>query len=258
MPDIHDAEFVETVHAETSALALPEPAKASLGLFRTDDPSQVIIEAAKVATSLKDVLDKCKLIQNIQGKEHVKVEGWLTLASMLNLSPVNEWTRKTEDPDGWEAACVLKNLQGEIVARGEASCGRDERRWKTAENFAIRSMAQTRAQAKAISSKLRFIMVLAGYSGTPAEEMGNAIAETPQPRYTNQEQINRLNGQMKDRAIALGVCKDGTTFLAWVRSDVGIDEAVAGWKPSQAQRDTVNRLLDHMQEQIADRTQAWT
>ena len=49
-------------------------------------------------------------------------------------------------------------------------CSRAERNWTRSEDYAIRSMAQTRAMSKALSGPLRFIVTLSGLSGTPAEE----------------------------------------------------------------------------------------
>jgi hypothetical protein len=57
-------------------------------------------------------------------------------------------------------------------------CTKAENRWRTADDYAIRSMAQTRATSKALGSVLRFIVTLAGYDGTPAEEMHD-VPTTP-------------------------------------------------------------------------------
>lgn len=258
MTEIIDAKFTEE---PSTALAVAEASQAPATLFGTDDPVEVIAKATRIAKELKKVIDQCGLVMVIKGKQHVKVEGWLTLASMLNLSPVNEWTRPTESPDGWEAACLLKNGRGEIIARGEASCGRDEGRWKTAENYAIRSMAQTRAQAKAISSKLRFVMVLAGYQATPAEEMPESqpapLRRPPQEHKLSPEQArNKRTAALLTKAKALGVevefgvpVTDGMTFLAWIAANVaGCDDAAKGWKPSDAQITAVEVALEGLED----------
>ena len=54
----------------------------------------------------------------------------------------------------------------------ESMCSRDEGHWKDSDEYAIRSMAQTRATSRALASVLRLVVSLAGFSGTPAEEMG--------------------------------------------------------------------------------------
>ena len=56
-------------------------------------------------------------------------------------------------------------------AAGEAMASPDERAPWTKNAYSIRSMAQTRAMSRAASSRLRYIPTLAGFSGTPAEEM---------------------------------------------------------------------------------------
>jgi hypothetical protein len=45
--------------------------------------------------------------------------------------------------------------------------------------FQLRSMAQTRAAAKALRNALAWVVVLAGYQPTPAEELDAVVVETP-------------------------------------------------------------------------------
>jgi hypothetical protein len=129
----------------------------------------IIEEAARVADVLKDLLRKQSLTKRIQGREHVLVEGWTTLGSMLGVVPIVEWARQTDD--GWEARVVAKTLDGRVVGAAEASCTRSEQTWKSRDDYALRSMAQTRATSKALRGPLGFIVTLAGYEATPSEEM---------------------------------------------------------------------------------------
>lgn len=116
---------------------------------------------------------------------------------------------------GFEASAVAIDCNGREVSRGEAMCLNDEDNWgmrakydwqdrldasgrkiwdsklrdgkggyvrdkvKVGETatplFQLRSMAQTRACAKALSNLFKWVVVLAGYKPTPAEEM---ISET--------------------------------------------------------------------------------
>lgn len=138
-------------------------------LFRTDDPVQVLQRATETANALKDVLRRQNMLQRIQGRDHVKVEGWTTLGAMLGVTPVCVWTRPVEK--GWEARVEARTLDGRVIGAAEAECLRAESTWKNRDDYAIRSMAQTRATSKALGSVLRFVVTLAGYSGTPAEEM---------------------------------------------------------------------------------------
>jgi hypothetical protein len=144
----------------------------ALNLFGTTDPSVTIERATKVADALKDLLRKQGLIQMISGREYIKVEGWTALGSMLGVSPKVAWTRQVED--GWEARVEVVKGDGTVIAAAESQCTRSERTWKTRDDFALRSMAQTRAMGKALRMPLGFIAVLAGYEATPAEEMPGA------------------------------------------------------------------------------------
>jgi hypothetical protein len=157
-------------------LVQTNPAPAP-GLFGTTDPVQVVEEASRVADALKQVL-KCQgLTTRIQGRDHVRVEGWTTLGAMLGVVPVVVWTRPTEK--GWEARVEARTLDSRVIGAAEAECLRDEKRWRTADDYAVRSMAQTRATSKALRGPLGFVVTLAGFEATPEEEMPREAATAP-------------------------------------------------------------------------------
>lgn len=167
--DILEAEVVGT---DLEIRHAPTPAPA--GLFGTDDPAETIEKATKVANVLKGVINQQGLISNIGGKQYIQVEGWTTLGAMLGVFAKVEYTRPLEvegERVGWEAAVVVVNAVGAEIGRAEAECLRSERNWKGRDDYALRSMAQTRAMGKALRMPLGFIAVLAGYEATPAEEM---------------------------------------------------------------------------------------
>jgi hypothetical protein len=147
----------------------------SATLFGTDNPAEVVSRAAVVAKTLADLVRRQKLIVRIGKSDHVRVEGWTLLGSMLGVFPVVEWTRPLTDDNGgqigWEARVEARTRNGEIVGAAEAECLRDETNWKGRDDFALRSMAQTRAVSKALRLPLGFVMQLAGFDPTPAEEM---------------------------------------------------------------------------------------
>jgi hypothetical protein len=58
-----------------------------------------------------------------------------------------------------------------VISAAESICTRSERTWKERDEYAIKSMAQTRACAKALRNVLAWVAVLAGFEGTPAEEI---------------------------------------------------------------------------------------
>lgn len=147
--------------------------KQAVTLFGTTDPAQVLARAKTVAVELVRTARAAELISNIAGHDYMRVEGWQALGAMLGVSPVTAWTRPLAD--GWEARVEVKNLDGRVIGAAEAQCRREEERWSRADDYAVRSMAQTRATSKALASVLRFVVVLGGVEGTPAEEMDAGI-----------------------------------------------------------------------------------
>lgn len=166
---MNEIETIEGEVVEELTQAVAVVASAPVNLFRTDDPNEVIKRASETATALADVLRKQKLTTEISGKEHVRVEGWTLLGSMLGVFPVCEWTRKLDN--GWEARVVAQTLAGATVGAAEASCLRSEKTWAKRDDYALRSMAQTRATSKALRQPLGFVVSLAGFDPTPFEEM---------------------------------------------------------------------------------------
>jgi len=150
-------------------------ATAPITLFGTDNPVEVVARATTIAGSLADVIKQRRLYKHIGESDHVFVEGWTLLGSMLGVFAEVEWSRpiqsETMDRSGWESRAVARTLAGRTVGAAESMCSRSESKWRGADDYAIRSMAQTRAVSKALRLPLGFIMELAGYSATPADEM---------------------------------------------------------------------------------------
>ncbi len=171
-------------HATIEGEVVEEPGTelepvGSATLFRTDEPDLIIARATGVADALKRVLVDKQLISRIGDKDYVKVEGWTLLGSMLGVVPVIEWTKPVDD--GWEARAVAQNLQGQTVGAAEAECLRSERNWKGRDDYALRSMAQTRAVSKALRAPLGFIVTMAGFEATPSDEMPKEGDTAPRP-----------------------------------------------------------------------------
>lgn len=168
----------------------PAASQAVGGLFRTDDPVEVVERATRAANALMDVVRTKGLSSQIQGREYLNVEAWTTLGAMVGLSARTEWSKPLLSPDGkvygFEAAVEVVNSQGVIVGRSEAQCTRGERTWANRDDYALRSMAQTRAMGKALRMPLGFIAVLAGYEATPMEEMPDP-SEVRRPTTTTSE-----------------------------------------------------------------------
>jgi hypothetical protein len=176
----------EIIEGESMEIVPHEPVPAqNLTLFGTDDPVAMIEAATRSAEALAGVLEKQKLFKDIKGKRHVLVEGWTLLGSMLGVFPVCVWTHKLED--GWEARVEARTRNGDVVGAAEAECLRSESMWKNRDDYALRSMAQTRATSKALRQPLGFVVELAGFNATPAEEMP---AEPPRGSTPKKKQLS--------------------------------------------------------------------
>jgi len=135
------------------------------------EPTQMVAQASTMAKSLKDVIDRQRLYTEIGGNRHVRAEGWSLCGSMLNVYP-REVEVSQHDDGTFEAVVELINGRtGMVIGRGSAICGSDESTWKSRPRYARRSMAITRATSKAYKSAFSWVISLAGYNATPAEEM---------------------------------------------------------------------------------------
>ena len=166
---------------EHRALAVrpQQNAVAPAGLFATDNPREVIAKAVDVADALMDVVRKKGWAKRIQGREFLELPAWQTIGAMLSVTPFCEWSRQVEG--GWEARVVVRKGDGTEIAAAEAQCTRTEKAWSNRDDYAIRSMAQTRATSKALRSALGFIAAIAGFADTPAAEMPEEPQEPANP-----------------------------------------------------------------------------
>lgn len=228
---------LDTTAVEIGSELVPAEPVAATNLFRTDDPVEVLAKATVTANALKAVLVEKGMIQRIGPSEHVRVEGWQTLGAMLGVVPVVAWTRKLER--GWEARVEARTLDGRVVGAGEAECLRDEANWRDSDDYAVRSMAQTRATSKALAGPLRFVITLAGFSGTPAEEMHGVRGQSPgrpsgKPSESQQKYLRDLisrkgitEAQLRVMLVAVGAPEVGTRTTE-AGPEIQMDRLTAG------------------------------
>lgn len=153
----------------THTTRIGDVATVPVNLFGAHNALAVIEAAAEMAKPLADIIKEQKLYADIRNRRHVRVEGWTLLGSMLGVFPVVCWSRPMED--GWEARVEARTRDGAVVGAAEAECLRSEPTWRDRDDYALRSMAQTRATSKALRLPLGFVIQLAGFETTPAEEM---------------------------------------------------------------------------------------
>ena len=136
-----------------------------------------ITVATKVATSLKKVIDDQGLAVQIGKKPtgepnlYVTAEGWEVLGTMLGCTPYVESVEEipTERKNHFIYRAIVSIRHNDtVLAKAEAIA---ERNQKQRERPFVYSMAQTRALGKAYRMALSWIIKMAGYEPTPAEEM---------------------------------------------------------------------------------------
>ena len=152
-----------------------------LGVVQASSPADVIKRASEMSDVLKDIIEKKKLYSMINGKKYVRVEGWSTMGAMIGVLPHEVWSKKIEN--GYEAFVELIRMTDAMVIGGaSAICTREEKNWQNRDEFALKSMSATRATGKAFRLGFAWIMNLAGYESTPAEEMIDAEIVEPKDK----------------------------------------------------------------------------
>lgn len=128
----------------------------------------------RLSTDLKKFITGNNLTTPIQGKTYVNVEGWQAAGGLLGLFPVVTQTinQSTGSEYKYEAHVELRRMaDGSVVGTGIAICTNKESKKRTFDEYAVCSMAQTRAIGKAYRNLLAWVMKMSGFEATPAEEM---------------------------------------------------------------------------------------
>lgn len=167
-----------------TGLTVPTPAVPVIAqpkpLVLEGDPEAQLAYAQKAANALMKVVKP----KNIGGKDYLMFGAWQTLGRFFGATVGIEWAEPIKTDKGlllgYDARAVVYQ-NGAIISSAEASCMKTEKRWGTADEYAVKSMAQTRASAKALRNAFGWVAELAGYQSTPAEEM-DSYDTSPVPR----------------------------------------------------------------------------
>jgi hypothetical protein len=160
---------------ETNALVVKDKDIIKLGTMTVTTPTLLIEQATVVAKELSKIVSDQKLFSNIKGKNFVRVEGWATMGAMLGILPRERSVVEHENGDFEATVDLIRSSDGAIIGSGSAIVGSDESTWASRPRYARRSMAITRASGKAFRLGFSWIMTLAGYEPTPAEEMDGIV-----------------------------------------------------------------------------------
>ena len=146
-----------------------------VGSIPANGPDDVCQFGYSVASTVSQMIEdlglyKVYMRENGDAERYVTVEGWTLLGAMLGAS--TRITSVVRLRDGsFEANAEVTNADGMVVSAASSICGVDEPKWSQCHEYARHSMAQTRATGKALRLAYSWIMALAGFKTTPAEEM---------------------------------------------------------------------------------------
>ena len=178
-----------------SELAVLQGQVVDIAVYRA--PEVVLDEARKAAVALQDVISKKKDPVMMNGQQYLEYEDWQTVGRFYHVTAKVERTEYVQygAVRGFSASAVALRSDGMEISRAEADCLSDEPKWSKKAKyewrdkadgsgrerihvgeedvplFQLKSMAQTRACAKALRNVLAWVVVLAGYRATPAEEL---------------------------------------------------------------------------------------
>lgn len=223
----------------------------SLGTLQASTPAALISGATQIADQLAEIIRRKRLANTIQGREYVRVEGWTTLSALLGVIAREESVEELEDGGYRATVSLVRMSDGAVISRASSECGMDEPTWANRPKYARRSMAVTRATGKAARLAFSWIMSLAGFEPTPAEEMpvdepertGLRRSETearPVPRgdrFATEKQVKMIVARLKKAGIPLSVFCDQfgieqVAELPFARVTEAIDW-IAHYKPPQ-------------------------
>ena len=187
------------------------------GSYELSNPDQMI----QVAKRIKDYIVKNGLSVTIAGHDYVMVEGWQFAGNLMNIYPMIASVEE-KGKDKWLVKVDLVNGKTEkTVGTGYALCSKEEAKKQSFDEYAILSMAQTRAIGKAFRNRIGWIIKLAGYEPTPAEEMKKQATATMSndTSETGANHVEKLKAELfkmgaKDEKSAIKMVKD-KTGLVW-------------------------------------------
>jgi hypothetical protein len=224
----------------------------------TNQPRFDLINSDSMLNLSKDLAKLIKekgLSSNIQGKQFVNVEGWQFAGASLGLMPIitetTDLTRRGTEPGQVEikymAKCEVRNINtGQLVATGVAICSNFEHSKKRFDEYAILSMAQTRAIGKAYRNLLAWLMKAAGFEATPAEEMDFAPAEAhKKPSQTVQEVVAEI---VEEEEVDIDAIKMEIANCTKVKQ---LTDLYFGYKQLFDSNETLKKLLSMKKENLS-------
>lgn len=159
------------------------------------------------ANQLKKLIVDNHLYTDIKGKNYVNVEGWQIAGAFIGISPTVEVVENLSQGTFYKyrAEVSLRDKEGNKVGYGVAICTNKEAGKHNFDEYAVCSMAQTRAIGKAYRMRIGWLLKVAGYETTPAEEM-DAVMEA------NIEKPKKMTFSMREVSYAMDSLEQAKTI----------------------------------------------
>ena len=128
--------------------------------------------ANDLAKTVATYINTNKLYSDIKGKKYVNVEGWEYAGLQFGLIAMPSKPENLSSDKEVKYSCEVNliNQNGEVRGYGYALCSSKEKSKSYFDEYAICSMAQTRAISKAYRNSIAWLMKMSGFEGTPEEE----------------------------------------------------------------------------------------
>ena len=200
-------------------------------------PKQVLSEAQDAAKALQSVIAQSPTVVKFNGKNYLAFEHWQTCGRFYGVTARVTHTEYIEigEAKGFLAKAEAINTQtGAIISSAESMCMNDEQNWNKKPLFQLRSMAQTRACAKSLRNCLAWVVVLAGFEPSVAEEMtgdehDGKPAPIPAPKPKAAPSGDCISEKQADRfyAIGKGAGKSDDEMQAYLQEKYGVSSTKA-------------------------------
>lgn len=182
----------EAVEVIDRAVVVAQPGQAIVTANTDEGPLLLLDRASAIATALTRMVEAQQLYTTIRGKKYPQVEAWMTIGRMDNVVAREAGLPVLHDDGSYEAVVELVRLSdGMVIGNGSAICGaKGDNPWDSRPAHQRRSMAVTRATSRAFRQQYSWIMALAGYESTPADEMptsGSDFADSPYGHETSHD-----------------------------------------------------------------------
>jgi hypothetical protein len=211
-----------------------------------------IQRGAAIARQLRDYLRQARMTVRLpRGGEHVRIEGWQVLCHMCNLPLPSIVAMRREDRADGNYVYVAEALlaYGGREYRAYGVCSSDEANWRGKPEFQLASMAQTRACGKVLRLLLGWIVTLAGYEPTPAEEM----VDEPTPPNTPTTPQGGTQRRAPDPELQPPIDAQADDATGAQASANGDSEQMLLSQLQVQDRDRYNRVLRALQAQARQR-----